>query len=248
MLKALNLSPDLLVDGSPPYLGSYAGDYIAEPGVCDAVVTWAPNWIYMHEDPSLSAWAKPSWEKTDAAVQKILSAGKRCFVACSSIDASDAAKVNLTVDYADRLDWVTRTIERYHECAIIVSNEPTFAGVHHEISAQLMRDTAEYAAGGKAGSRSTHLLGPAEADPVVTEKDGTQRLGYTPGVLGWLKAWSPPKRVRVDVAMHHYWDGVHGGAVGTRLALKALPDSAAWRPNLFLTEGFFTYATHKLPG
>jgi hypothetical protein len=222
MLKAINLSPGSFSSAFPGTSGVAAQEFLKQPGSCDAVMTWAPTQSNMGPN-----WWQSSWAQSDTAVEWILGAGKRCFVCVPSSDFTDDA-------YSNRLQWTCDTIERYPQCSVVVSNEPAFAGINSSDSAQLIRDAAEHAASVKSGSK--HLLGPAEAT-----------FWGTPNVLKHLLAWTPPKGIRVDVAMHHYYDIVNGGARQTRTALAALTLLVRWHPNLFLTEGGFKYTTHTLP-
>jgi len=258
MQKAINVTPFLIANPGPTQT------FLAAPGNADTVITWArsPSWG--------PVWG--TWQWPDAAVQWALSHGKRCMVCVTSSDLLPGA------GYADRLKLVCDTIDRYPQCSVIVSNEPAFApdvasasalagatqpghdGTREALaaylagasllgasgpripaseSAQLMKDAAVHAAGLKPGTGSTHLLGPAEAT-----------FWGTPNCLKYLWGWTPPKGIRVDVAMHHYYDLVNGGARMTRTALAAmalLRLHGSWRPNLFLTEGGYIYHVGRTP-
>ena len=268
MLKAINVIQWLVANPGPTQ------DFLATPGNVDTVITWARN----------PAWGPTwgAWEQSDEAVQWALSHGKRCMVCVTSSDLPPGW------GYAERRQLVFDTIDRYPECSVIVSNEPSFAPavararslsvaaviddkaiamrpahdgtkealaaylrggpllasaagprIRASESAQLMKDAAEHAAGLKSGTGSTHLLGPAEAT-----------FWGTPNCLKYLWGYAPPKGVRVDVAMHHYYDLVNGGARMTRTALaamKLLRLHGSWRPNLFLTEGGYIFHVGRSP-
>jgi hypothetical protein len=224
MQKALNLTPELLLNrlnGGPNPVDVQR--IVKSPDACDSIITWAPSQSNMGPN-----WWQSSWEQCDQAIEWALSTGKRTYVCISSPNYTDPS------DYSLRLGWVCKVIERYPEASIVVSNEPVFAHIDSKTSAQLIKDATEYAASLKSGSK--HLLGPAEAT-----------FWGTPNVLKHLLTWKPPKNVRVDVAVHHYYDLVNGGARQIRTALASLVP-LRWNPNLFLTEGGFQYHTQKTPG